>query len=66
MSVSVASNWDPRGEAPDVGRAVRILAAAADAGINWIDTAQDYYENRNEAVIGEALARCGGVVLRVD
>jgi aryl-alcohol dehydrogenase-like predicted oxidoreductase len=49
------------GEAPDVGRAVRVLAAAADAGINWIDTAEDYYENRNEAVIGEALARCGAV-----
>ena len=47
------------GERPDLERAVRVLATAADAGINWIDTAEDYYENRNEALIGEALTRCG-------
>jgi aryl-alcohol dehydrogenase-like predicted oxidoreductase len=46
------------GESADVDRAVRVLAAAADAGINWIDTAEDYYETRNETLIGEALARC--------
>jgi aryl-alcohol dehydrogenase-like predicted oxidoreductase len=47
-----------QGESADVDRAVRVLAAAADAGINWIDTAEDYYETRNETLIGEALARC--------
>jgi aryl-alcohol dehydrogenase-like predicted oxidoreductase len=46
------------GERADVDRALRVLAAAADAGINWIDTAEDYYETRNETLIGEALARC--------
>jgi aryl-alcohol dehydrogenase-like predicted oxidoreductase len=46
------------GEPADVDRALRVLAAAADAGINWIDTAEDYYETRNETLIGEALARC--------
>jgi hypothetical protein len=46
------------GESADLARAVRVLTAAADAGINWIDTAEDYYETRNETLIGEALARC--------
>jgi aryl-alcohol dehydrogenase-like predicted oxidoreductase len=46
------------GERFDVDRAVHVLAAAADAGINWIDTAEDYYETRNETLIGEALASC--------
>jgi aryl-alcohol dehydrogenase-like predicted oxidoreductase len=45
------------GEAPDLDRAVRVLAAASDAGINWIDTAEAYYETRNESLIGDALTR---------
>jgi aryl-alcohol dehydrogenase-like predicted oxidoreductase len=47
------------GERADVERAVRVLAAAADAGINWIDTAETYHDTRNETLIGDALARSG-------
>ena len=46
------------GEAPDLERAVRVLTAAADAGINWIDTAEAYYETQNETLIGRALGCC--------
>jgi aryl-alcohol dehydrogenase-like predicted oxidoreductase len=45
------------GEAPDVDRAVQVLAAAAAQGINWIDTSENYYDTRNEALIGAALAK---------
>jgi aryl-alcohol dehydrogenase-like predicted oxidoreductase len=43
------------GEQPDIPRAERVIAAARDAGINWIDTAERYHETQNEALIGAAL-----------
>ena len=43
------------GEQPDLARAKIVIAAARDAGINWIDTAEGYHETRNEALIGAAL-----------
>jgi aryl-alcohol dehydrogenase-like predicted oxidoreductase len=45
------------GDAPDVERAMRVVEAAVDHGINWIDTSENYYDTRNEALIGAALAR---------
>src|SRR5690242_12626327 len=43
------------GEQPDLPRAKRVIAAAQDAGITWIDTAERYHETRNEMLIGQAL-----------
>jgi aryl-alcohol dehydrogenase-like predicted oxidoreductase len=43
------------GEPPDLPRAERVIAAARDAGINWIDTAERYHDTLNEALIGAAL-----------
>ncbi len=48
------------GEAADVDRAVKVIAAGLDSGINWLDTSENYLETRNEALIGPALARVGG------
>ena len=44
------------GEQPDLPRAERVLAAARDEGITWIDTAERYHESQNEALIGAALS----------
>lgn len=43
------------GETPDVERAKKVVAAAREAGVSWIDTAEAYHDSRNEALIGEAL-----------
>lgn len=45
------------GEEPDVDRAARVIETAIDAGVNWLDTSENYLETRNEAVIGTALGR---------
>ncbi|MEO6654190.1 MAG: aldo/keto reductase [Ilumatobacteraceae bacterium] len=45
------------GEEPDVERAVRVIETAAEHGINWLDTSENYYDTRNEALIGSALAQ---------
>ena len=45
------------GEKPDVERAVRVIEAAAEHGINWLDTSENYYDTRNEELIGSALAK---------
>lgn len=44
-------------EEPDVARAVRVIGAAIDSGINWLDTSENYLATRNEEVIGAALQR---------
>lgn len=43
------------GEDLDVDRAVEVIAAAIDAGVNWVDTSENYLETRNESLIGAAL-----------
>jgi len=43
------------GEQPDLPRAERVIAAARDAGVNWIDTSERYHESQNETLIGTAL-----------
>jgi aryl-alcohol dehydrogenase-like predicted oxidoreductase len=42
---------------PDVDRAVAVIEAAREQGIDWLDTSENYYDTRNEALIGEALAK---------
>jgi aryl-alcohol dehydrogenase-like predicted oxidoreductase len=44
------------GEQPDPERARKVVAAALEAGVNWLDTAEGYHKTRNEALIGEVLA----------
>src|SRR5512147_102338 len=43
------------GPTPDE-EALRIIHAAIDAGINFIDSANTYHEGRSEEVVGKALA----------
>ncbi len=43
-------------EVPDPERAAHVIASAIEAGVNWLDTSENYLATRNEAVIGEALA----------
>jgi aryl-alcohol dehydrogenase-like predicted oxidoreductase len=40
----------------DEAEAGRIIAAAAEAGVNFIDTADVYAEGRSEEIIGRAIA----------
>lgn len=44
------------GDEPDSARIATVIEMAADHGINWLDTSENYYDTRNEAVIGAALA----------
>jgi myo-inositol catabolism protein IolS len=46
-------------EQPDVARAARVIGAAIEHGINWLDTSENYLATRNEKVIGAALAQIG-------
>ena len=48
----------------DAAASARIIARAAEAGINFLDTADTYNGGRSEAVVGEAIAadRAGWVV----
>lgn len=43
------------GKEPDVPRAARVIAAAIDCGVNWLDTSENYLSTQNEVVIGTAL-----------
>jgi len=44
-------------EEPNIDRAVQVIEAAVAAGINWLDTSENYLEARNESLIGAALNR---------
>lgn len=48
------------GHAPDVDTAVRVIETALDAGIDWLDTSENYNDTQNESLIGAALARSSG------
>lgn len=50
-------------EEPDVARAVRVIEAALEGGINWLDTSENYLATRNEDVIGAALGQIGDEML---
>jgi aryl-alcohol dehydrogenase-like predicted oxidoreductase len=49
-------------EAPDVDRAVGVIETSIAAGVNWLDTSENYLETRNETLIGAAFDRLGGCV----
>ena len=51
------------GEEPDVDRAAAVIEAALEAGVNWLDTSENYLDTRNESLIGAALARVRGEFL---
>ena len=51
------------GEEPDIDRSVAVLKATLAAGINWLDTSENYYGTRNESLIGEGLGRVDGDLL---
>lgn len=44
------------GEAPDRENAIKVLRAAVDAGVNFIDTADSYGPHTNETLIADALS----------
>ena len=41
---------------PDHDEGIRIIHAALDAGINFIDTSNNYSEGESEIIVGKALA----------
>src|SRR5215210_5402328 len=43
------------GEVPDVDRAVNVIETSMSAGVNWVDTSENYLDTRNESLIGAAL-----------
>jgi aryl-alcohol dehydrogenase-like predicted oxidoreductase len=50
--------FGPEGDdEPDVARVVNVIEVAAEHGINWLDTSENYYATRNEAVLGAALSK---------
>ena len=51
------------GEEPNVDRAVTVIEAAREAGVNWLDTSENYLATRNESLVGAALERVGGEFL---
>ena len=51
------------GGTPGVDGAVHVIETAVEAGINWIDTSENYNGTRNESLIGAALARVSGNVM---
>jgi aryl-alcohol dehydrogenase-like predicted oxidoreductase len=51
------------GEEPDLNRAVTVLGTALAAGVNWLDTSENYCETQNESLIGDALRRIDGDLL---
>lgn len=56
--------FGPEGEdKPDVAHVARVIETAADHGIDWVDTSENYYDTRNEAVIGAALATVNADVM---
>jgi aryl-alcohol dehydrogenase-like predicted oxidoreductase len=47
------------GDDPDWAGAREVLSAAIDAGIDWLDTAEQYFDGMNELTIGRALRDIG-------
>ena len=47
------------GDEPGVERAACVIEIAIAAGVNWVDTSENYLETRNESMIGGALGRIG-------
>jgi aryl-alcohol dehydrogenase-like predicted oxidoreductase len=45
-----------------VARAVTVLEAAVEAGMNWVDTSENYFDTGNEALLGAALRDMRGAI----
>src|SRR4051812_49902262 len=45
-----------------VSRATAVLEAAVDAGVNWVDTSENYFDTGNEALLGAALRGLRGAI----
>ena len=43
---------------PDHDTSIKVIRAALDAGINFIDTADVYSQGESEVIVGKALAKC--------
>jgi aryl-alcohol dehydrogenase-like predicted oxidoreductase len=54
---------DPSLGEPTLAEAAAAVAAALGSGVNWLDTAEAYYEQRNETFIGRLLSRIDGELL---
>jgi aryl-alcohol dehydrogenase-like predicted oxidoreductase len=54
--VELCGGNDSKGE-PTLAEATAAVEAALESGISWIDTAEAYYEGRNETFIAQVLAR---------
>ena len=54
---------DPSRGEPTLAEATAAVAAALENGVNWLDTAEAYYERRNETFIGQVLGEVGDEVL---
>ncbi|HTY73191.1 MAG TPA: aldo/keto reductase [Actinomycetes bacterium] len=50
-------------DASQVTRANAVLHAADESGVNWVDTSENYFDTKNEAVIGAALQAMPGPFL---
>jgi aryl-alcohol dehydrogenase-like predicted oxidoreductase len=58
-AVGLGGAWlgsDPA-DAQTVSRGRDVVLAAADAGMNWLDTSENYFDSGNEAAIGAILER---------
>jgi aryl-alcohol dehydrogenase-like predicted oxidoreductase len=65
--VGLGGAWlgdDPE-DASEVSRAREVVQAAAEAGMNWLDTSENYFDSRNEAVIGLILGQFSPESFRV-
>jgi 1-deoxyxylulose-5-phosphate synthase len=51
------------GEEPNVDRAVAVIEAALEAGVDWLDTSENCLDTRNESLIGAALGQIRGEFL---
>ena len=61
-AVEFCGGLGSRGE-PTLREASAAVAAAIASGVNWVDTAEVYYEGRNEKFLGEVLHEVGGDLL---
>jgi myo-inositol catabolism protein IolS len=50
-------------DAREVAHAATVIEAAAEAGINWLDTSENYFDSGNEALIGAALRHANDAFL---
>jgi aryl-alcohol dehydrogenase-like predicted oxidoreductase len=45
-----------------VSQGTHVIRAAVDAGVNWVDTSENYFDTRNEALLGAVLRHVPGAI----